>query len=239
MIKVMTSAERHTMHSGGIHGEFSFSFGEYEDPHNEFFGSLLAHNEYVLEPKQGMERSYHHDLVMIYFVLEGTLSYEDDAGGRMELQPGSVYVINTGTGVAHMEKNEDETRTVRYLQLWLLPGELGQAPSHNYSTFSREQRLNRLYPVVPGASGETKLPLMLDAELYSTILETENSLNHSISGSRRVHLYVVSGIVEVTTDEGVFQLASGDTARIHQCDEIQVKGIASEGASELIAIELP
>ncbi|MEK3733465.1 MULTISPECIES: pirin family protein [Paenibacillus] len=239
MIKVMTSAERHTVHNGGIHGEFSFSFGEYEDPHNEFFGSLLAHNEYVLEPKQRMERSYHHDLIMVYFVLDGTLSYEDDTGERIELGPGSVYVVNTGTGVAHTQKNEDETRSVRYLQLWLLPEELGQEPTHHYAEFSREQRLNQLFPVASGVKGESGATLQLDARLYSTILETGGRVSHSVAEGRRVHLYVVNGNVEVTTDEGVYQLSSGDTARIHQCEEIQVKGIAAEGASEWIAIDLP
>ena len=64
MIKIMTAAERHTTHEDGIHSEFSFSFGDYIDPHNEHFGSLLAHNEYTLQPMEGFDRRFHHDLVI-------------------------------------------------------------------------------------------------------------------------------------------------------------------------------
>lgn len=41
MIKVVTSAERHTSNREWIHSEFSFSFADYDDPSNAHFGALL------------------------------------------------------------------------------------------------------------------------------------------------------------------------------------------------------
>jgi hypothetical protein len=45
MIKIVTSAERHTSNKGSIHSEFSFSFADYEDPSNAHFSCMLAHND--------------------------------------------------------------------------------------------------------------------------------------------------------------------------------------------------
>ena len=54
MIKVVTSAERHTSNREWIHSEFSFSFADYDDPSNAHFGVLLAHNDNELKPEQCM-----------------------------------------------------------------------------------------------------------------------------------------------------------------------------------------
>jgi len=237
MIKIMTAAERHTTHHNGIHGEFSFSFGDYVDPHNEHFGSLLAHNEYKLGPLEGFDRRFHHDLVIAYVVLEGTLTYEDDTGRLTELKPGTVHVVNTGSGVYHAERNSSPSSDVSYLEMWFLPAEPGLSSSYHEGAFA-EQPQNPLSPILITGSGEGSLPMSLDVKMYSGRLETGHELTCP-SKDRRIHVYAISGHVEITMEEGVFDLTSGDTARIQKCDKVKFRGNASEGFSEMMIIDMP
>ncbi|QOT10126.1 pirin family protein [Paenibacillus sp. JNUCC32] len=239
MIKIMTAAERHTTHENGIHSEFSFSFGDYTDPHNEHFGSLLAHNEYVLQPMEGFDRRFHHDLVIVHLVLEGTLTYEDDTGKVMELTPGTIHVVNTGSGVYHAERNASSSEDVRYLEMWFLPAEPGLETSHHQSNFTKEQQLNQMLPIIGSGNGESSLPQSLDVVMYSSILETGQELTYSLAGDRRMHLYVISGHVEISSEDGVFDIKAGDAARIQRRHELTFRGNSSEGSSEMVLIDMP
>lgn len=239
MIKIMTAAERHTTHKDGIHSEFSFSFGDYTDPHNEHFGSLLAHNEYVLKPMEGFDRRFHHDLVIVHLVLEGTLTYEDDTGKEMELTPGSIHVVNTGSGVYHAEKNASSSEDVRYLEMWFLPPEPNLETSHHQGDFTKEQQLNQVLPIMGPGHGERSLPESLDVVMYSTILETGQELTYSLAEGRRMHLYVISGQVEISSEDGIFDITAGDAARIQRRHELTFRGNSSEGNSEVVMIDMP
>ncbi|MEX3618617.1 pirin family protein [Paenibacillus glucanolyticus] len=239
MIKIMTAAERHTTHDDGIHSEFSFSFGDYTDPHNEHFGSLLAHNEYVLKPMEGFDRRFHHDLVIVHLVLEGKLTYEDDKGKFMELTPGTIHVVNTGSGIYHAENNASSSEDVRYLEMWFLPAEPGLEASHHQGDFTQAQRLNQMLPIIGSGDGERSLPQSLDVVMYSSILETGKELTYSLSEDRRMHVYVISGQVEISSEDGVFDISSGDAARIQRRHELTFQGNSSEGNSEVVIIDMP
>lgn len=239
MIKIMTAAERHTTHENGIHSEFSFAFGDYIDPHNEHFGSLLAHNEYTLEPMEGFDRRYHHDLVIVHLVLEGTLSYEDDTGRNEDLRPGTVHVLNTGPGVYHAERNGSASEAVRYIEMWFLPPEPGLQTSHYQEVYGEEQQLNQLLPLFGSSSGELSSPQALDMIMYSSVLETGKELAYSLAEDRRMHVYVISGHIEISSDDGVFKVMAGDAARIKRRHELTFKGNSNEEKSALILIDMP
>lgn len=239
MIKIMTAAERHTTHEDGIHSEFSFSFGDYIDPHNEHFGSLLAHNEYTLEPMEGFDRRFHHDLVIVHLVLEGTLTYEDDTGKQADLTPGTIHVLNTGSGVYHAERNTSASEVVRYLEMWFLPAEPGLETSHYQEVYTEQDRLNRLLRLLGSSSRELSSPQALDMVMYGSVLETGEALEYSLAEDRRMHVYVTSGHIEISSDDGVFEVKAGDAARIHRRHNLTFKGNSSEGSSEIILIDMP
>ncbi|GAB6927219.1 pirin-like bicupin family protein [Paenibacillus sp. JCM 10914] len=239
MIKIMTAAERHTTHEDGIHSEYNFSFGDYEDPHNEHFGSLLAHNEYVLKPTEGFERKLHHDLVIVHLVLEGSLLYEDDTGKHLELTPGSIHVVNTGSGVHHSEHNSSTTSDTRYIEMWFLPTEPGLTPSHHRSDFTSEQQRNQLFPVIGSGHGVRSLPKSLDVVMYSSLLEKGKELNYRLEEDRRMHVYVVNGHLQIEAEDGTFDIAPGDSARIKRRQNLTLRGNSNEVATQLIVVEMP
>lgn len=237
MIKIMTAAERHTSQKEWVHSEYSFSFADYDDPHNAHFGSLLAHNDHVLKPGGMIDSELHHDLEIVNIVLNGSIHYEDDMG-KQQLEPGSVQVISTGQGLTHHEKN-DSTEEARFIQMWFLPDRPDMSSTRCNEVFSRDQRLNCLLPMVGGREDERALPIALDIVLYGSVLETGERISYSIAEGRRMHVYLIQGNLEISSEDGTFDLSSGDAARIKECTEVSFKGTSSEGEAEFIVIDLP
>lgn len=239
MIKVVTSAERHTSNREWIHSEFSFSFADYDDPSNAHFGVLLAHNDNELKPEQGMHEHPHHDLEIITYVVSGVLKHQDSLGNHADLQAGSVQMMSAGTGINHSETNPSPSTDVRFLQIWLLPERPGMPPKWDARFFPEELKLNNLLPVVSGSGAQGALQLGQDANIYLSILQTNRELRYPQQEERRTHIYVISGHLEIACSDGVFQLQQGDAARIRKNCDMTLKGISSEGEAEFILIDLP
>lgn len=239
MIKIVTSAERHTSNREWIHSEFSFSFADYDDPSNAHFGALLAHNDNELKPEQGMHEHPHHDLEIITYVVSGVLKHQDDLGNHAELQAGSVQVMSAGTGINHSETNPSGEENVRFLQIWLLPDRPGLPPTWDAKFYPRAMKINTLLPVASGAGAEGALELGEEVTIYLSLLETNRELHYPQVEDRRTHIYLVSGNLEVSCSDGVFQLQPGDAARIRKSCDLTLKGTSSGGEAEFILIDLP
>lgn len=239
MIKVVTSAERHTSNKEWIHSEFSFAFADYDDPGNSHFGSLLAHNDNELKPLQGMHRHPHHDLEIITYVISGTLRHEDDLGNKTDLQAGSVQIMSAGQGIRHSEQNPSETENVRFLQIWLLPNAAGLPPKWDARYFPPEFRKNTWLKAVSGEEEEGALHIRENASIHLASLDTGQALVFPQRKDRRTHIFVITGNVDLTCGDGQFPLGAGDAARIRECSEISMKGTGSDGPAELILIDLP
>ncbi|MFP4974251.1 pirin family protein [Paenibacillus sp. CN-4] len=238
MIKIVTAAQRHTSNRDWIHSEFSFSFGDYDDPSNAHFGCLLAHNDNELQPMTGMKDHPHQNLEIVSYVVSGILHHEDDLGNEAELQPGTVQVMSAGTGIRHSESNRSELGPVRFLQLWLLPARPGAEPRWDAKHFPPEFRQDTLLPVVSGSGQEGTLSVNEDVTIYLSLLGPEKELKHPLKENRRAHLFVISGNLELDCRDGSFNLGAGDAARIRNSCDLKIKGQGEEG-SEFILIDLP
>jgi len=239
MIKVITSAERHTSNREWIHSEFSFSFADYDDPSNAHFGALLAHNENELKPQQGMHEHPHHDLEIITYVVSGVLRHKDDLGNHADLQAGTVQVMSAGTGINHSETNPADSGHVKFLQIWLLPREPGLPPKWDAKFYPREFRTNVLLPVASGTGEDGALTVNESATVFLSVLETGREILYPQQEERRTHLFLLSGNVEISCEDGDFHLQPGDAARIRKSCDLKIKGTSSEGEAELVLIDLP
>lgn len=240
MIKVVTSAERHTSEKGWIHSEFSFSFADYDDPSNSHFGCLLAHNDNCLSPLQGFKKHPHHDLEIVSYVISGTLEHNDSLGNAQRLPAGTVQVMSAGTGIEHAEMNPSEDEPVRFMQMWFLPSEPGHRPSWMSLPLTREERLNKLAPAVTGRTeGQEGIRIHSDISLYIPILETGQEIVFDQQEERRTYLFLISGHLEIGCNDGTFQLEPGDAARIRNNCDLHIKGTSSDGDAEFVLVDLP
>ena len=238
MIKIMTAAERHTSHKEWINSEYSFSFADYDDPHNAHFGCLLAHNDHVLKPGGVCDQEMHRDLEIVNVVLDGTILYEDDMGSQ-RLESGSVQVVSTGQGLTHRERNESDTEEAHFIQMWFLPDRPDITSARYVESFPRDMRYNRLTPIVGGGNGEGALPIAHDLIVYGSVMDTGVEFNYLLAEGRRMHVYLIKGNLQISSEDGDFVLNPGDAARIKECEEVNFKAISSEGEAEFIVIDMP
>lgn len=108
-------------------GRYCFSYDEHYDASNVSFGRMLACNEFVLEPGAGFGMHQHAGIDIVTVVLDGVLSHVTSGG--TELRPPGSYLLPTGAGLEHDERNDGD-RPVRFVQAWLLPGGSDSLPRH-------------------------------------------------------------------------------------------------------------
>ncbi|GIO37580.1 quercetin 2,3-dioxygenase [Paenibacillus antibioticophila] len=239
MIKVVTSAERHTAKKGPVHSEYSFSFADYDDPGNAHFGCLLVLNDHRMSPGHSLEPHSHQELEIVTCVLSGQLLHTlEPAGSKELLEEGSFQVLSAGTGVTHSEHAPVGGKPVRYLQMWFLPEERGLEPKVSHRCFPKEQRVGRMEPIISSDAGTgEKLQIRQDVMIYAPVLTDRKPVQLSPDG-RRIHLFVIAGHADFSCGKQTFSLHPGDAARVQSKETISISK-TGEDPAELLIIEMP
>jgi redox-sensitive bicupin YhaK (pirin superfamily) len=232
MTQVIKSNQRHHVDAGWLDARWHFSFADYYDPNNMNFGALRVYNDDVVQPGGAFDDHPHRDMEIITYVVKGQLAHRDHLGNEGVVKPGEVQVMSAGKGIIHAEFNPF-AEPVRLNQIWLMPRHRGNKPRWEQKPFTREQRLNRLLPVVTatdGAAAADALTIDSDATLYVSALEAGHKLVHRPAHDK-VYLFVIDG--QITVDGQ--PLETGDQARLTGATQVE---IAASADSELMLIDL-
>jgi redox-sensitive bicupin YhaK (pirin superfamily) len=117
--------------------------------------------------------------------------------------------------------------------LWIVPRTKGTPPRWAQRPYTREDRHNRLFPVVSPADAavDGTLTIDQDATIYVSALDAGRAVVHESRPNRHAYLFVIKGGVEVNGRT----LHDGDQARI--ADETRLE-IAATGEAEIILLDL-
>jgi quercetin 2,3-dioxygenase len=203
-IDVRRAASRFVTRTDWVESRHSFSFGPHYDPLNTRFGSLVAHNDDVLQPGGEFAEHPHRDVDIVTWVVEGGLRHRDNAGGTGLVTPGVVQRLSAGSGIRHAEANAADGIT-RYVQMWVMADADGPP---DYAIVAAPPGAGR-FDVV--ASGNSPAPLTLrqsTASLFVAQLRAGEAT--ALPQAALVHLFVLSGSVEV----GGPSLSAGDAVRV-------------------------
>jgi quercetin 2,3-dioxygenase len=232
MIKVRRDKEIYDLEGGWFHARWHFSFDQYHDPEWMSFGSLRVFNDDRLVPGVAWPMHPHKDIEGITYVVDGRFRHADDLGGEyIELPAGSAQRMTLGSGAWHSEQNASETEPMRFIQMWILPGERGLPPSVEQKVFTREDRTDRWLPVVTPSGGDAVL-VHGDASILVSSLTAEASTTYGFEPGRGGYLYLIAGAVSLNGEE---ELTTGDAATIQGESSLTVT--ASE-PSELIMVDV-
>lgn len=231
MIRHIPARERYRFENDWLQTYWLFSFDHYYDPNNVSFGPLRVFNDDVIAPRSGFPMHPHREMEIVTYVLRGELTHEDSLGNRGVLSAGDVQRMSAGTGIVHSEWNHGD-EPVHLLQIWVLPERRGIAPGYEQRSFSREERTNRLLPVVSGLGHDGTLRIHQAAAFYVSRLEAGQTVTHTLADGRRAFLYVIDGGIDLN---GV-AMGTGDQARIEAEEALSV---AAREDTELILIDLP
>ena len=230
-IKIRRDAEISDVDGGWFRARWHYSFDTYRDPGYVRFGSLRVFNDDRLKPGAIWPMHPHRDIEGLTYVVEGTFRHEDDVGGAPgPLPAGSVQRMTLGRGAFHSEQNASQTEPMRFIQMWILPAELGLEPGVEQKAFTEEDRTDRLLKVISGDGGNAVL-VHQDAHVFLARLNSGVEVTHELGAGRGVYLYVIEGAADVVGE----RMTTGDAAQIE--DEPSVAIRASE-LTELIAVDV-
>ncbi len=141
--------------------------------------------------------------------------------------------MTLGAGAWHSERNYSQTEPMEFLQMWIMPNQLGLEPTAEQYQFTQEDRFNLLLPVFKAMDEEGPgIPVHQDVRVYASRLEPGFPLQHSMRPDRVGYLYLISGALEVNDNA----LLTGDAAKILGPGKLHFRG---RELSELILVDSP
>jgi redox-sensitive bicupin YhaK (pirin superfamily) len=139
-VQVRRGLHRFVTRVAGRQTRHSFSFGEFHDPERLSFGPLVAFNDDLLGTGIGYDAHPHADVVIVTWVVSGTLAHTDESGPT-EVGAGCLLIDRAGTGTTHSEYAVGGP--TRYLQMWLRPDVSGGEPSLRLDPAEPKERSSR------------------------------------------------------------------------------------------------
>jgi quercetin 2,3-dioxygenase len=198
------------------------------------FGPLRVFNDDTIQPGKGFDFHFHRDMEIITYVIEGELEHKDNQGNHGVIYPGEVQRMTAGSGIMHSEFNHSNEKPLRLLQMWVFTNKKELTPSWEQRKFTREERTNKLLPVVVAENTKdgNALHIHQDASFYLSTLTTGSMVKHKLSNGQKSYLFVIDGEIQLNNN----LMQTRDAAMIEKENNLIIK---AEKSTELILIDLP
>lgn len=211
---------------GWLDSKHTFSFGHYFDASHMGFGPLRVINDDRVAAGGGFPTHPHSDMEIISYVLEGALEHKDSLGTGSVIRPGDVQRMSAGTGIRHSEFNASKTAPVHFLQIWIIPEQKGLQPSYEQKAFAAAEKDGKLRLVASHDGREGSVTVHRDADVYATLLNGSQRVEHRVREGRGAWLQVARGTLVANgealrpgdgvsfTGPGVVSLSDGEDAEV-------------------------
>lgn len=232
MITIRKSSDRGIGRHGWLTTHHTFSFARYYDEQHMGFRDLRVINEDTVTPGRGFGAHQHENMEIISIVMEGALAHRDSTGGDGILRRGEVQRMSAGNGVVHSEFNGSDSEPVHFFQIWILPERDGITPGYEQKLFPEDERRGRLQLLVAPGGTDGALNIHQDVRLYSTILDPDQRVEHTLASGRAAWIQVARGSVTVNGTK----LEQGDGVAIE--DETTIAITGNSAGSEVLLFDL-
>src|SRR3546814_12392090 len=75
--------------------------------------------------------------------------------------------MSAGTGITHSEFNGSKTEPVHFLQIWIIPGVQGIAPSYEQKRYPREEMAGTLRLIANRSGSDGAVPVHQEVAIYA------------------------------------------------------------------------
>jgi hypothetical protein len=235
MIKITRSNEHyHNNDMDWLDSYWHFSFDHYQDPQKMNFGPLRVFNDDIIQPGTGFGFHPHRDMEIVTYVIDGQLEHQDNQGNKGIIQPGEIQRMTAGSGILHSEYNHSKEKPLRLLQLWIFANKRGLQPSWEQKQFGKEERQDRLLPVIvpENATDGGALHIHQNASIYVSSLGKGSKVKHELAPGRKSYAFVIDGDAEVNGNK----MKTRDAAMIENERNIE---ITATTPTEIILLDLP
>ena len=230
--EIRHAADRAVTTTSWLKSRHSFSFGDHYDPDNTHHGLLMVNNDDIVAPRTGFDTHPHREMEIVTWVLRGELTHQDSTGNRGVIYPGLAQRMSAGSGILHSEKNDSAFAPVHFVQMWVVPDEIGISPSYQQHEIDSGLLDGELVTIASGIPGhEAAITLHnRNAALHATRLGPGDSV--SLPQAPYLHLFLPRGGV---TCEGIGNLDKGDAVRF---TDAGARRVTANEPSELLIWEM-
>ncbi|MFZ5722504.1 MAG: pirin family protein [Pseudomonadota bacterium] len=229
MYQVRTADDRGRTRLDWLDSRHTFSFGEYYDPRHMGVSALRVINDDRVIPGAGFGTHGHRDMEILTYVTEGTIAHEDSAGNREQVPAGEFQLMHAGKGIFHSEFNASAAEPLKFLQIWILPDQIGGRPGYEQKRFAR---VSGLQLVVSPDGADGSLTVRQNARVYRAVLAAGESAMLPLPAARIGYVHLVRGRARLDGHA----LATGDGVAIH--DEA-TPGLVATEETEALFFDLP
>lgn len=230
-IDVHRADDRYHTDLGWLDSRHSFSFGQHHDPANTAHGLLIVSNDDRVAPGGGFGTHGHRDMEIVTWVLDGRLEHRDSEGNHGELYPGLVQRMSAGTGIRHSEMNASSTDPVHFVQMWVVPSEVGVAPGYRQLDVNDALADGGLVPVASGRADHVVAGTAIDIHQPAAtmwVARPKPGRELTLPTGRYQHLFVARGRVELN-DRSLF---AGDAARLVDAGSLPLRSADEDDGSQ-------
>jgi hypothetical protein len=178
--------------NGTFSGRWHFSFDEYRDDDNMHFGSLRVFNDDTLSPGAVWPLHPHREIEVVTYCADGQFRHADEHGVGGVLKKGWVQHTTVGRGIWHSEINDRKDVPMRFIQMWFLPSMPDLKPSVEQKPVEKKDRTNKLLLLVSDKNPDA-LKMFSDAEVFSSFVQKDKVVKHTLQPGRGGYLYVLEG----------------------------------------------
>lgn len=231
MLKKIPKENMGTSDLGWLESRFHFSFAEYRNPENINFGVLRVLNDDIIHPLGGFGTHPHQNMEIISYIVDGEITHKDSMGNEETLRRGEVQYLSAGDGIYHSEYNQNRSKDLRLLQIWIVPPKNGLPKIYGSYKFEKNERKNKLLNIVSSENGSAPIKIHQDVSFYVSQLNEFKNLEFHIKEKRQVYFIQIEG---TSTINGL-ELKEGDAMEITKEFKINIQAISK---SHFLFIEM-
>ncbi|SFL45820.1 pirin family protein [Azotobacter beijerinckii] len=225
MNELLKSSARGQADHGWLQSRHSFSFASYYNPEQVGFSDLCVINDDWVQPGEGFGRHPHRNMEIFSYVLEGALEHKDSLGNGSVILPGDIQLMNAGSGVTYSEFNASAEAPVHFLQIWIVPNQIGIVPGYQQQHFAVERKRGRLCLMLSPDGAQGSVPIYQDVRVYAGLFDGQETATLEGLQARYVYVHLARGSLKINDQ----LLQAGDGLKIRQTDVLKVHaGIEAE-----------
>jgi len=227
-----TAESRGTTNQGWLHNANQFSFGNNKNVERLNFGSLRVIKNNMLAPGKGFGMHPHSNMEIVTIPLDGELEYKDDMNNGAVISKGEIQVMSAGTGVFHSEGNHNKDKSVKFLQIWIVPKILKAKPRHDQTSY--ELKNNEIVEILSPDLHDDKVWIYQDTWINIGKAIANQRFEYQLKNPdlNGAYIFVIQGEIEV--DEQYMKQRDG-----YGLWEISEFNIIAKTDAEFLIIEVP
>ena len=231
MLKRILSNKMGKSNLGWLESRFHFSFADYINHDNVNFGVLRVLNDDIIHPLSGFDTHPHNNMEIISYIVKGEITHKDSMGHSETLKKGEVQYLSAGTGITHSEHNAHQSEDLRLLQIWIYPPTQNLKTLYGSHKYKNEESENKILNIVSSQSGEAKIKIYQDVNMYVSKIDKEITQEFEIEKNRQVYFVQIEG----TSLVNGIELNDGDAMEIVQENKLEIKAVSD---SHVLFIEM-